>query len=201
MGISFIIPEFNIKGCKRINDESSVYTGEMMALLLAVQWVEEVRPWKTVICSDSSSSLISIKYGHSDSRKDILLEIQQTIFRIQMMGLSITFVWIPAHVGLSGNETADRHAKEATRNNHIDIQVPFSKTEMKTRIKHKLKERWQKQWEEERTGRWFYRIQRQVGVMRKTARSAEKKSLYQDCDLVTQDLHTLQNKEAYFRKL
>ena len=35
IGISFIVPEFNIKGCKIINDKLSVYTGEMMALFLA----------------------------------------------------------------------------------------------------------------------------------------------------------------------
>ena len=51
---------------KRISDNMSMYTGEMLAIWLAVQWVEEKR--------------------HSDSRPDILLEIQQTLYRIQNDG-------------------------------------------------------------------------------------------------------------------
>lgn len=64
-----------------------------------------------------------------------MIEIQQTLFRIQIMGLSITFAWIPAHI--IGNETADTCAMEATRINHIDITVPLSKREIKIIIKHK----------------------------------------------------------------
>ena len=121
-----------------------------MAILLALQWVEEVRPLRAVICSDSSSSLISLNNNKSDGRPDVLIEMQQTLYRIQMMGLSIILVWIPVHIGIKGNELADKCAKEATKRNHIDITVPFSESEIKTTIKYKLKERWQKQWEEER---------------------------------------------------
>ena len=64
---------------------------------------------------------------------------------------------------------------KGTKRNHIDITVPFSKTEMKPTIKHKLRERWQKQWEEERKGRWLYRIQRKVGVMRSTGEPGKRK--------------------------
>lgn len=39
-----LIPEFNIKICKRISN--ALYTGEMMA---AAQWVEDVRPPRAVM--------------------------------------------------------------------------------------------------------------------------------------------------------
>lgn len=62
IGIAFIVPEFHIKVKKRINDKLSIYTGEMLAILLAIQWVEENRPLISIICSDSSSSLTSLQY-------------------------------------------------------------------------------------------------------------------------------------------
>ena len=91
-----------------------------MAILLALQWVEEVRPLRAVICSDSSSSLISLKNNKSEGRPDVLIKMQQTLYRIQMMGPSIILVWIPAHIGIKGNEVADKCAKEATKRNHLD---------------------------------------------------------------------------------
>ncbi|XP_039473360.1 uncharacterized protein LOC120441907 [Oreochromis aureus] len=40
--------------------ESLRAIGEMIAILLAVQWVEDSRPLKTIICSDSSAALVSL---------------------------------------------------------------------------------------------------------------------------------------------
>ncbi|XP_035984330.1 uncharacterized protein LOC118557933 [Fundulus heteroclitus] len=171
VGIAFIIPQFHIKIGKRISDGVSVYTGEMLALLLAVQWVEEVRPLKSIICSDSSSSLISLQNNQSDSRPDILIEIQQTLYRINMMGLVVNFVWVPAHNEIKGNEMADRMAKESTNKVRVDINVSFGITEIKGIIKQKAKDRWQKLWDEERKGRWLYKIQKRIGQMRITERN------------------------------
>lgn len=50
----------NIRVGKRVNEGLSVYTGEMLALLLALRWIEDTRPLRAIICSDSSSSLTSL---------------------------------------------------------------------------------------------------------------------------------------------
>lgn len=42
--VASIVPEFNITIMKRISDNVSVNTREMLAILLAVQWTEEIRP-------------------------------------------------------------------------------------------------------------------------------------------------------------
>ena len=47
---------------------------------------------------------------------------------------------------------AHKVAKEATKNNDIDLAVSLSRTEIKSIVKQRLKEKWQKQWEEERKG-------------------------------------------------
>lgn len=164
VGIAVIVPEFNTKIGKMITEGVSVYTGEMLAIMFALQWIEDTRPLRAIICSDSSSSLDSLQNSHSDSRPDILIEIQMTLYRIQMMGMTVVFVWVPAHVGVRGNEMADRAAKEAAKSSCSKVEVNISKTE--SIIKKRLKERWQKEWEEDRKGRWFFRVQSKVGEMR-----------------------------------
>ncbi|XP_027861616.1 uncharacterized protein LOC114137195 [Xiphophorus couchianus] len=130
-----------------------------------------------IVCSDSSSSLYSLKNNHAISRPDLLLEIQLITYRIQAMGLLVIFTWIPSHIGIRGNELADKYAKQASKYSDIDILVPFSREEIKSIIKQKVKERWQRQWEEDRTGRWLYSIQRKVGAMRRTGQNRKEETV------------------------
>ncbi len=76
----------------------------------------------------------------------------QKLYRIQMMGITVVFLWVPAHIGIQGNETADKEAKTAVKNNDINVIVNLSKSEIKSIIKKRLKERWQKQWDKEKKG-------------------------------------------------
>lgn len=61
-----------------------------------------------------------------------------------MMGLTVIFLGVPAHIGIEGNEMADKTAKEAKGNKYIDLQVSASKSEIESMIKQRLRERRQK---------------------------------------------------------
>lgn len=65
-GIEFIVPEFNTKVRKGFSDCLSVYMGKRVSIQFTVQWIEDERPLRSVICSNSSSSLPSLQDGHSD---------------------------------------------------------------------------------------------------------------------------------------
>jgi len=60
---------------KRVTNQLSVYATEMLAILLALQWIEEKKTKNTVIASDSYSSLESIRSGRSLVRIDSVNEI------------------------------------------------------------------------------------------------------------------------------
>ncbi len=47
------IPEFKIVISKRISDQLSVYTAEIVAVIIALQWVEKVKPDRVTVCTDS----------------------------------------------------------------------------------------------------------------------------------------------------
>jgi ribonuclease HI len=46
---------------------------------------------------------------------------------LERMGVMVSFCWVPAHVGVEGNEKADVVVKSAVRREGIDIQVPLGR--------------------------------------------------------------------------
>ncbi len=73
-------------------------------------------------------------------------------------------LWIPARVGVEGNEEVDKLAKSALRKEEIDIEISLSKTEVKGIIKTAVGSMWQNVWNK---GRHLFRIQHKVGIERK----------------------------------
>ncbi|XP_052421445.1 uncharacterized protein LOC127964936 [Carassius gibelio] len=76
---------------KRITNFVSVFTTGLIAILLAIQWVEEVQPTRVVICTDSLSALNSLLSEQSTSRKDLIYEvlINQNINSILILPISL----------------------------------------------------------------------------------------------------------------
>lgn len=84
-----------------------------------------------MICSDSSGPLTSIHNMQSDARHDILLYIAQTIHTTRRARVDVTFLWVPARIGVEGNG--------ATKRDVVCMNVRHSKAEIKSVIKTELK--------------------------------------------------------------
>ena len=48
-------------------------------------------------------------------------------------------LWVPAHVGVQGNETLDLVAKNGLKANQVEVAMPLSKAETKVFIWKKIK--------------------------------------------------------------
>ncbi len=157
------IPQFKVNISKSISDQISVFTTEIIAIFLALQWIEEVQPIRSVICTDSLSVLNSLLRGNATARQDMIFEVMQSLFRIGQSGLIVNFMWVPSHMGVDGNEVADHLVKLALKQAQIDIKVSMSKTEVKGLIANEIRKKWQKEWDSGRKGRHLYHIQEKVG--------------------------------------
>ena len=105
-----IIPALDVNIENRITDNTSIYAGELTALLLAVRWIGhnvQLIDRPVVILTDSLCSLHSIQSGQSTARSNLLNQLLETL---NSTHVKITFCWIPSHVGIRGNSAADHYA-------------------------------------------------------------------------------------------
>ncbi|XP_015260458.1 PREDICTED: uncharacterized protein LOC107104854 [Cyprinodon variegatus] len=175
---AFYIPELKVKVFKRLTDHLSIYTAEIMAIMLALYWIEEVKPLRILICSDSSAALTSLKNTLSKCREDIMLENLLSLYRVRNLGIDVQFLWIPAHSGIKGNEMADSLAKKGLTINGVEVKVPISKTEIKSYIRSKIKVQWQKLWDNGNKGRHLYGIQQKVGEEEPLGKSRREQGMF-----------------------
>ncbi|WP_419615470.1 ribonuclease H family protein, partial [Thiolapillus sp.] len=116
-GAAFTIPDFRNLTKSFSLPTVSIFTAELLAILMALQHINEMSnpPFAIVICSDSKSALSSIRSDSTSAREDLVREIVTVVHQLITRGTEVRFQWVPAHVSLSGNEKADRAAKRGAR--------------------------------------------------------------------------------------
>ena len=91
-----------------------------------------------------------------------MVELLTLMYRIEQAGESVGFMWVPAHVGIEGNELADGAAKRALRREDVDVKVRLGLTECRSIIKKNIMAVWQGEWDREKKGRHYYSLQNRV---------------------------------------
>ncbi len=61
-------------------------------------------------------------------------------------------------MGVKGNESAEKLTKQALRATRIEMEMSYSRYEMKSIIEKQINQRWQQMWETGNKGRHMYEI-------------------------------------------
>ena len=73
------------------------------------------------------------EYNDSDPRLDLIQVIHRFAHNIKIYNGSLTIMWVPAHIGLTGHDIADNLAKEGTLSPNFQ-DIGYSAKEMKILI-------------------------------------------------------------------
>jgi ribonuclease HI len=129
----------------RLPNGSSVYTAELRAILLALKKIYQSQHNTFLIISDSLSSLEAIS-GRKITHP-LLVDIHDLHTELLSDGKVINFMWAPSHVGIYGNEAADKAAKDALElpiPEFLRQSVPF--TDLKRKTASYCLDIWRKLW-------------------------------------------------------
>ena len=142
-GVGYSVVHKSTSYVAKLPDSSSIFTAEISAIITALDMVYHSNQRTNVIYCDSKSVIDSMK--KYNSFHPLVQKAQEWLFRISCRHKTVHLCWIPAHVGIKGNEVADRAARDASRSDVIDIKkVPAS--DMKEPIKKYICNKWQERW-------------------------------------------------------
>ena len=93
--------------------------------------------------SDSLSALQAIASRKLDH--PLLLKFHKLHSSLCLDDYDITFVWIPSHVGIRGNEIVDSLARAAVEGETSSVRLPY--TDLKPKVNKYVKKQWQEEWD------------------------------------------------------
>ena len=123
-----------------MHSTASLFTAELTAILYAVIKSKSFHESRITIITDSKSSIQTVM--SMQPRNPLVSEIQAQCHSNQK---TYHFCWVPSHVDITGNERADKLARDATKSN-VRMNDRLLRIDCKAAIKRKYREEWRNRW-------------------------------------------------------
>jgi ribonuclease HI len=137
------IPSLEVSRAWTLTEHASIFTAELQAIYQALDYafkMDEHVPAVAIYCDSKSavSSIASSAPGNNES----LHGIRETMASLKSSGTLTTILWIPSHVGIRGNEEADRLAtRECSSPTGTRIKINLSPSEKISIVRTDWKEK------------------------------------------------------------
>lgn len=167
-GFGIFCPSGHFEKSVKLANYCSISTAEMLAIQNALIYAKEKKIHSPIIFTDSLSSCTSLL---TQLKSTFVPEIVHEIFSL-MKECDGKIMWVPAHVGLTGNEKADNLAKQALNLNE-SFKNNIFQVDSKKLLAKEMNAQWQKAYDEDCKGNKYKII----------SPSITDKPWYHKCDL------------------
>ena len=152
---------FGIYGSKRkydsayrLREYNTVFQAEMAAMETCCRKLvqDNVRGRCIRICTDSQASIMAL--DNPSTKSNLVREAKRTLNELSKEN-EVIITWIPGHTGYTGNERADRLAKQGAREGtqpEWDVGVPYQ--EGCNTIRRSMEQEKRRRWESSEKYRW-----------------------------------------------
>ena len=107
----------------RLPNNASIFSAELKTIDLALSHIEQDAYWRYIIFTDSLCAMKALENEKTDN--PLIVNMLDKISRI-CETVDLVFCWLPSHIGISGNEEADKAAKDALLLDVLSFNVPFN---------------------------------------------------------------------------
>jgi len=123
---------------QRISGHVSSLQAELCAIALDLTESKNIKNIGKIIHTDSLNSILDIQKTEPKENVELIKTIHKLIDIHHKNGNHITLNYVPSHIGLVGNEQADKAAKEALTHNETEINIKPEFSALKNKLKTHL---------------------------------------------------------------
>jgi len=114
VGAAVYSPDLGLALKHKLPADASIFSAEAWAIYQAFILLESSQSDSATIFSDSKSVLDALSSPQRNNNNNYLIPLcRSKFYSLVNSGYSVSLAWIPVHVGIPGNEKADRLAKQA----------------------------------------------------------------------------------------
>ena len=136
-------------------------------------WIENNPPKLMAVFTDSLAAVQTI--ADTDGHNSLALEIKRYLKLFSRQRITVAIVWIPGHVGLRGNERADRLAKIGLQKPIIDLHIPLQLNEYLNLLNNFILNMWQNRYNLSKVGLFYKSLVPKVSFKIKYSENSNRK--------------------------
>ena len=113
VGCSFFDAKSVVGRMFKIKNNITIMAAELVAIFMALVYVSSVNCNKVVVFSDSKSALLHlVKCIKGNRGIPVAYKLLNEVIKLILKGVAVKLQWVPSHLGIKGNEEADKLARK-----------------------------------------------------------------------------------------